>query len=160
MLKKFACLLILILLLALTVGCAAKSRSASPEDVLEEIASSRWEIDVDASMRVDSDAREEIETMGRDKFAHMYGQVGFSLDMQKHEFIWYESREVVDKALTFTVAPENAEDAAERTRGVRQAQLILHDNSDIPITLRYDEAGKLQLFAKGELFCVLAPLGK
>ena len=156
MLKKFACLLIL----ALAAGCAAKSRSSSPEDVLKEISASRWEIDVDASMQVASSAREEIETMGRDEFAHMYGQVGFSLDMQKHEFIWYESREVVDKALTFTVSPESVEDAAERARGVRQAQLILHDNSDIPITLRYDEAGKVQLFAKGELFCVLAPLGK
>ncbi len=156
MLRKIVCVLVL----ALAVGCAAKSRSSSPEDVLKEISASRWEIDVDASMQVASSAREEIETMGRDEFAHMYGQVGFSLDMQKHEFIWYESREVVDKALTFTVSPESVEDAAERARGVRQAQLILHDNSDIPITLRYDEAGKVQLFAKGELFCVLAPLGK
>ena len=156
MLKKFACLLILIL----AVGCAAKSRQASPEGVLKEIAASRWEIDVAASMRVDSSAREEIERIGRDDFVYRYGQVGFSLDMQKHELTWYESREAVDKVLAFTVAPESAEDAAERARGVRQARLILHDNGDIPITLRYDEAGKLQLFAKGELFCVLAPLGE
>ena len=156
MLKKFACVVIL----ALAVGCAAKSRQASPEGVLNEIAASRWEIDVDASMRVDCDAREEIETMGRDAFIRGYGQVGFSLDMQKHEFIWYDSREAVDEALAFTVAPESAEDVAERARGVRQARLILHDNSDIPITLRYDESGKLQLFARGKLFCVFSPLGK
>ncbi len=155
MLKKFACLLIL----ALAAGCAAKSRSSSPEEVLKEISASRWEIDVDASMQLASSAREEIETVGREDFVYRDGQAGFNLDMQKHEFIWYESREVVDKVLAFTVAPESAEDAAERARGVRQARLILHD-SDIPITLRYDEAGKLQLFVRGELLCVLAPLGK
>ena len=159
MLKKFACLVIL----ALAVGCAAKSRQASPEDVLNEIAANRWEIDVDASMRVDSDAREEIEKIGRDEFIADYGQIGFSIDAQRRVLTWYGSREAVANTLAFTVAPESAEDAASRQKGVRQARLVMDEDKDSIITLRYDGAGKLLLFIKSEkdeLLGVFSPLGK
>ena len=86
--KRLVCLLILVLF----AGCAAKSRAASPEAVLAEIAAGRWELDVEASMRVDSAAREEIEKIGRDKFVADYGQLGFSIDTQKRVIAWYAVR--------------------------------------------------------------------
>ena len=159
MLKKTICLLIL----ALAVGCAAKSRSASPEDVLKEIAASRWEIDIDASMRVDSDARDEIEKIGRDKFVEGYGQLGFSLDAQRRVMTWYGTRQTVANTMSFTVAPESAEDSAEPKNGMRQVRLIMDEDTDFVIMLRYDDAGKLLLFmkdGKDELISVFAPLGK
>lgn len=159
MLKKFACLLILIL----AVGCAAKSHSSSPEDVLKEISASRWEIDVDASMRVDSAARDAIEKRGRDKFFEDFGQLGFGIDAQKRVMIWYHTREGVDKTTPFTVAPENAEDASERQKGVRQVRLDMYEDKDAVITLRYGDAGKLLFFVndgEDELLGVFAPLEK
>ena len=155
MLKKLACLLIL----TLAVGCAAKSHSASPEDVLEEIAASRWVIDVDASLKTDSDAREEIERIGKDRFVAKYGQFGFSLDLRKRELIWFDT----DEAVPFTVIPENDEDAAERLNGARQVRMSLDGGKDAIILLRYADAGKLLLFArdgKDELMGVFAPLEK
>ena len=159
MLRKIVCVLVL----ALAVGCAAKSRSSSPEDVLKEIAASHWEIDVDASMRVDSGAGDEIEKIGRDKFIADYGQFGFSIDAQRRVMSWYETRETVANTMSFAVAPESGEDAAERRNGARQVRLIMDEDKDAVITLRYDDAGKLLLFikdGKDELLGVFAPLGK
>ena len=159
MLRKIVCVLVL----ALAVGCAAKSRSSSPEDVLKEISASRWEIDVDASMQVDSAARDEIEKRGRDKFVEDFGQLGFGIDAQKRVITLYHTREVVDKTTPFTVAPENAEDAAERQKGVCQVRLDMYEDKDAVITLRYDDAGKLLFFIQDgeeELLGVFAPLGK
>lgn len=159
MLKKSICLLILVL----AVGCAAKSRTASPGDVLKEISADRWEIDIDASMKVDSGAREEIEKIGRDKFIEDYGQLGFSLDAQRRVMTWYETRETVANTMSFAVAQENAEDAAARQNGARQVRLVMDDDQDAVIVLRYADAGKLLVFikdGKDELIGVFAPLGK
>ncbi len=162
MLKKVVCLLILLLV----VGCAAKSRSGSPEAVLAEIAANRWEIDIDASMQVDCAAREEIEKIGRDQFVASYGQLGFSIDTQKWVITWYETRDKVSNIMPFVMAPESAEDAAgavERKNGVRQVRLITGHDQDAVIVLRHDGAGNLLFFiqdGKDELISVFAVLEK
>ena len=157
--KRLVCLLILVLF----AGCAAKSRAASPEAVLAEIAAGRWELDVEASMRVDSAAREEIEKIGRDKFVADYGQLGFSIDTQKHVIAWYADRKTAANALSFAVAPESAEDATERKNGVRQVRLVMDDDKAAVVMLRYDGTGKLLFFmqdGRDELIGVFAPLEK
>ena len=159
MLKKFVCLLILVLL----AGCAAKQHTVSPEDVLNEIATSRWELDVEASMRLDSAAREEIEKIGRDKFVAGYGQLGFRIDTRKRVIAWCADRETAANTLSFAVAPENAEDAMERKSGARQVRLIMEGDESASVVLRYDDAGKLLFFmrdGKDELIGVFAPLEK
>ncbi len=158
--RTSTCLFVLCIL-ALAVGCAAKPRLASPEDVLKEIAASRWKIDVEASLRVDSAAREEIENIGRDKFIENYGQLGFSINAQKREIAWYGTGEGVSNAAPLSVAPESAADVAERKNGARQVRLIM--DGDAPILLRYADAGKLLFFmedGKDELIGVFAPLEK
>lgn len=159
MLKKIICLFVLVLL----ASCAAKQDAASPEDVLKEIAASRWEIDVDASLKIDSAAREEIEKIGRDKFVAGYGQLGFGIDTVERVLVWYAVRETAADTMSFAVAPETAEEAAERKSGARQVRLIMNGDENLSFVLRYDGAGKLLFFmndGKDELIGVFAPLGK
>lgn len=153
MLKKFICLLVL----TLAVGCAAKSRSSSPEEMLAEIAASRWEIDIAASMKVASLTRNRIESIGWDDFIYSYGQRGFRINMQTQEFTWYQWREGAAETVSFVVAPEIAEDVEMRERGVRQTQLILDDYNDTYVGLRYNADGKLACFVNNKLLGIFSP---
>ena len=159
MLKKFTSLfpLTLILTLALMAGCAAKSHLATPEDVLKEIASSRWEVDIDASMQVDSFVRDLVESMGKEEFVQKSGQFGFAINLEPQRFIWHESREVLLERVPFAVAPETPEDKAAWESGIRQVRLAL-DGYKHDCLLRYEDNGKISIFADDKLVGVFSRL--
>ena len=163
MLKKFICLLILIL----AAGCVAKSKSASEPHtgpsahVLKEIAASRWELDIDASMQVDSSAREAVEAIGMEEFMDRHGGMGFSLDLSKRNIIWYTNSKAQGVPRSFVATPETAEEAAERASGVKQAHLIMVINAGTEtVVMRYADNGKLLLFLRDKLHGVFVPQGK
>ena len=153
MLKKIVCLFIL----TLAVGCVAKAHFATPEDVLKEIASSRWEIDIDASMKVDSGVREKINKIGRENFIQKYGQFGFGINLQTREFSLYKSRGVLHESWSFILAPETPEDKAAWESGIRQVRLAL-DGYKHDCLLRYEDNGKVSTFTDGQLLGVFSRL--
>ena len=155
MLKRFACLFPLTLILALGLmlpaGCGVKSRQATSEDLLQKMAG-RWEVDVDASMKVDSGVREEILDNGEEKFVTDYGQFGVGLNMQTREFALYKSRKALLDKWPFVVAPETPEDTAAREKGIRQVRLgFTDDGGAFSYELRDEPDGKLSVFAEDGL---------
>lgn len=157
MLKKIVYLLVLSIL-ALAVGCAAKSRLATPEDVLAEIAASRWEIDVDASMQVDSAARDEMNQIGRENFIQKYGQFGFGINLQTRKYEVYTSREVLAQSESFVVDPETPESKAAWESGIGEVSFRSGENRTEIFTLRYEDNGKVSFFKNDKLGGVFSRL--
>lgn len=120
---------------------------------MREIASSRWEIDIDASMKVDSSVRSEINHDGREDFVQKSGQLGFGINMytQKNMFVWYKSRKVLLEVWPFVLAPETPESMAAWESGVRQVRLTLPDHPGFIYTLRYEGNDKVSYFRNGGL---------
>lgn len=158
MLRKIVCLFILMLGLALVAGCAAKSHFAAPEDVLKEIASSRWEIDIDASMKVDSAARDEINKIGRENFIQEHGQFGFGINLQTRKYEVYTSREVLAQSEPFVVDPETPESKAAWESGIGEVSFRSGENRTEIFTLRYEDNGKVSFFKNDKLGGVFSRL--
>lgn len=157
MLKKFACLFVLFIL-SLAVGCAAKPRLATPEDVLREIASSRWEIDFDASMKMDSAVRRMVNDEGEEEVAREYGQLRFDINLQTQKFDWYDSPGVLVESPQFVLAPETSEDKAAWEEGIRQVRLKMGEGARITYTLRYEDNDMVSFFKDGKLGGVFSRL--
>ena len=145
MLKKFAHLFVMTLCLALTAGCGAKSRLATPEDLLQEMAG-RWEVDVDASMQVDSGIRDRVNNYGKEKIVRDLGQIGFDINLQARKLDFYMSREALLQSEPFVVAPETPEDTAAREKGIREVRLNFDGKGrEFFYVLRYNADGKLHV---------------
>lgn len=153
MLKKFVCSL----LLALAVtGCAGKSRLATPEDILQEMAG-RWKVDIAASLKQESELRDALREKGAKIFCMDYGQIEIVINMQSRTFHWYKPRE--ERNMPFVVVPETPEDTAEREKGIRQVRLAFEETvGSFGYVLRYGNDGRLSLFAHYGLVAVFSRL--
>lgn len=160
---RIACLFFLCVL-ALAVGCAAKQRATSPEQVLAEIGKSHWALSIDKTLAHENGQgymtmlRDEY---GREELDRRLTGLGFELDAEKRVLELYDSPGQLAESVRFTVKPAGDENAATPEPGARQAWLLLGDGGSRHlggmVILRYNPDGDLLFFTSDNMLGVFVP---